>query len=362
MLPNFDDPDWTQFHVLASRTDPKYGVSSSTQIGAVKRLYDKVGFTSTKKLIAGGMPDQCMRRRMAHLTRAPMQRNKVSPSVELQCLIFPWIEKAYGKPGTESWKFWQRECEDEMAEVDENEVKAVERMSIPLEEEAIASSGKRKKKKAEATVGQQRGNKVALPNTEIPDSLEPVDEQEQQQEKEPASASATDTRCMYSTKDVYKRLFLKLLVRCRRIISQDAAALFKDHMNPGVPIAAHYPPHPQQQLSVQPYIQPSFQSPLQLPPHPLYYQPATYSYPYQMPIPGSSSSYLRPSLSSRNSIRSYFMVEPKSRKPRTRERKSAMPTTFGATAEAATKKATSTPATKPTAPLSTGLTVKGETE
>ncbi|KAG9322912.1 hypothetical protein KVV02_003439 [Mortierella alpina] len=45
-----------------------------------------------------------------------LRRNEIPPSVQLQETIFPFIEKAFGEPGSEANQRWRQECLDEMNE------------------------------------------------------------------------------------------------------------------------------------------------------------------------------------------------------------------------------------------------------
>ncbi|KAF9200086.1 hypothetical protein BGZ49_009713 [Haplosporangium sp. Z 27] len=41
-----------------------------------------------------------------------LKRNEVSPPIELQQKIFPFVGKAFGDPETETYKAWRQECVD----------------------------------------------------------------------------------------------------------------------------------------------------------------------------------------------------------------------------------------------------------
>ncbi|KAG9061541.1 hypothetical protein KI688_007119 [Linnemannia hyalina] len=49
-----------------------------------------------------------------------LRRNEVAPSLVLQRLIFPFIEKAIGDPGSRENELWRKECDLEMQEFDPN--------------------------------------------------------------------------------------------------------------------------------------------------------------------------------------------------------------------------------------------------
>ncbi|KAF9204330.1 hypothetical protein BGZ59_001099 [Podila verticillata] len=50
-----------------------------------------------------------------------LKRNEKAPPVELQEKIFPFIETAFGEPGSEGNKRWRQECLDDMNEKDEDQ-------------------------------------------------------------------------------------------------------------------------------------------------------------------------------------------------------------------------------------------------
>ncbi|CAO3657686.1 unnamed protein product [Mucor hiemalis] len=108
------------------------------------------------------------------------RKNRVDPPVELQEKFFPWIEDVFGENAS-----WNKECIDKMNQIDDSEF-IEEDSPIEIIEEVVAegeneqSSSSRRKGKQRETVADQ-------------------------------------------SIDAAKRGFLKLLVRCRRIILQDAA-------------------------------------------------------------------------------------------------------------------------------------------
>ncbi|KAG0028300.1 hypothetical protein BGZ83_005089, partial [Gryganskiella cystojenkinii] len=61
-----------------------------------------------------------------------LKRNEISPPVELQQMIFPFIETAFGQPGSEANERWRQECLDDMNEKDEDQPEQLESI-LPLE-------------------------------------------------------------------------------------------------------------------------------------------------------------------------------------------------------------------------------------
>lgn len=108
-----------------------------------------------------------------------LARNSILPPLELQRSIFPWIEDYFGSDNYE----WKKTCEKEMHEYDENEDDESD-----IEEEI----------------------------------LEFVEEDGQIIEKR-RKPSAKKVASVERSVDTAKRGFLRLLVRCRRVILQDAA-------------------------------------------------------------------------------------------------------------------------------------------
>ena len=77
---------------------------------------DRLGRLETHYL--GKLPSQFARGMAGFWDKAfHLPRNNASPSLELQRMIFPWIEDYFG-PENDAWK---KTCEKEMSEVDENE-------------------------------------------------------------------------------------------------------------------------------------------------------------------------------------------------------------------------------------------------
>lgn len=61
-----------------------------------------------------------------------LKRNEKAPSIELQEKIFPFIETAFGEPGSEMNKRWRQECVDDMNEKDEDQPEELEGI-LPLD-------------------------------------------------------------------------------------------------------------------------------------------------------------------------------------------------------------------------------------
>ncbi|CAO3649705.1 unnamed protein product [Mucor hiemalis] len=108
-----------------------------------------------------------------------LERNRVDPPVEIQKLVFPWIEGYFGDDAA-----WKQECMNEMRQVDESEFHGEETLAEfveeDVEEDNLTDSQRRKGKQREVVA-------------------------------------------VHHSLDAAKRGFLKLLIRCRRIILQDAA-------------------------------------------------------------------------------------------------------------------------------------------
>ncbi|KAF9356227.1 hypothetical protein BGX26_005579, partial [Mortierella sp. AD094] len=137
-----------------------------------------------------------------------LPRNQVIPPIELQRTIFPWIEYICGPPGTDSWQAWQKECEEEMMEIDENETDALTNLMDPLDQ---LQDGQMKSSQQEREI-----------TPTDPELTEPIEEPNH---IPPSNATSTIAPTGYGTNEVYKRAFLKLLVRCRSVILHDAAVL-----------------------------------------------------------------------------------------------------------------------------------------
>lgn len=138
---------------------------------------DRLGRLETHYL--GKVPSE-FARGMAGFWNKPfgLERNRVDPPLELQQEIFPWIENYFGENNAD----WKKECLDEMNQIDENEFNEDD-TEAKFVEENVASQQMSEKRK-----GKQK-----------------------------------ETAAVHQTIDAAKRGFLKLLIRCRRIILQDSA-------------------------------------------------------------------------------------------------------------------------------------------
>ncbi|KAG2211324.1 hypothetical protein INT46_009226 [Mucor plumbeus] len=143
---------------------------------------DRLGCLETHYL--GKLPSQ-FARGIAGFWDKPfaLARNGVSPPIELQKSIFPWIEGYFGENNAE----WITACEREMQEVDENEDEDDNIINLEVDE----------------------------------DPVEFVEEDGRMIVKEKQKKGKQ--RAVQSSMDTAKRGFLRLLIRCRRIILQDAA-------------------------------------------------------------------------------------------------------------------------------------------
>ncbi|ORZ15419.1 hypothetical protein BCR41DRAFT_353730 [Lobosporangium transversale] len=107
-----------------------------------------------------------------------LARNSVIPPKALQLMIFPWIEDFFGKNNV----WWRNECLREMDEVDPNIVPDISAASKPG---------------------------TAVETNQL--------------------AGPSSNTILYSELDISTSGFLRLLVRCRRIILQDAASRLRYH-------------------------------------------------------------------------------------------------------------------------------------
>ena len=146
---------------------------------------DRLGRLETHYL--GKLPSP-FARGMAGFWEKPfsLARNSVSPPIDLQKKIFSWIESYFGYGNLE----WEAACEKEMKEVDENE--------------------------------DEDDNIFNLEITNETDPVEFVEEDGKMVLKEKRSKGKGKLKAQSSI-DTTKRGFLRLLIRCRRIILQDAA-------------------------------------------------------------------------------------------------------------------------------------------
>ncbi|KAG0294662.1 hypothetical protein BGZ97_005027, partial [Linnemannia gamsii] len=178
-----------------------------------------------------------------------LTRNKVSPPIPLQMLIFPWVEFAFGVHN--AW--WKQECLDEMNEVVKDpaatatSAKTSGKGSQAGTDGYKAASGKQKEK-----VGKYKGKTVDRDhyddgNDDGADSPQGATSDVESEAESAESAHSTpisnaheleasssadeDTEATdelsppepFSEANKVKAGFLRLLVRCRRIILQDAA-------------------------------------------------------------------------------------------------------------------------------------------
>ncbi|ORZ26734.1 hypothetical protein BCR41DRAFT_204776 [Lobosporangium transversale] len=119
---------------------------------------------------------------MAGFIKKPfhLRRNEVEPSLELQRQVFPFIELAFGEPGTPGYDNWMRVCDGEMTEL--KDVAMRERPDlVDIENEDCDNEG-------------NEGAKCCVSCTSISNDR--------------------------------KISFLKLLLRLRKVILQDVAAYF----------------------------------------------------------------------------------------------------------------------------------------
>ncbi|KAF9944619.1 hypothetical protein BGZ65_011804, partial [Modicella reniformis] len=140
----------------------------------------------------GDWKDRLGRLETHYLGKLPSQfaqeRNQVKPSIELQRTIFPWIEDEYGLNNVS----WKKACLKEMDEVGENEEDPNDNDGVNQELEFV-----------EVSMEEDTNRLTTKASSKV----------------KPAKAN----RVVQKDGDTARRGFLKLLVRCRRIILQDAA-------------------------------------------------------------------------------------------------------------------------------------------
>ncbi|KAF9084167.1 hypothetical protein BGX27_003905, partial [Mortierella sp. AM989] len=112
-----------------------------------------------------------------------LRRNELVPPETLQQSIFPFIEDAYRDHGDEAHQRWLQECKEEMDEVNQNDFEADDEEEDTQEVVIISS------RKSKTTIENERTSE--------------------------------------SGGDIAKKRFLKLLIRLRRVILQDAVALIR---------------------------------------------------------------------------------------------------------------------------------------
>ncbi|KAG2206098.1 hypothetical protein INT47_003747, partial [Mucor saturninus] len=214
---------WHNWKVLRGRSSPEKSLSGGSQWKTAKKaLADEEIFTTRVThggrhagsmeaeglgipfdLIkrGGGWKDRLGRLETHYLGKLPspfargmagfwekpfsLARNTVSPSLELQRTIFPWIESYFGVGNVE----WEAACDKEMKEIDENEDEDDNVINLEIRSQA--------------------------------DPVEFVEEDGRMLLKEKKSNGKQ--KKTQNSIDTAKRGFLRLLIRCRRIILQDAA-------------------------------------------------------------------------------------------------------------------------------------------
>ncbi|KAI9327253.1 hypothetical protein BD770DRAFT_449903 [Pilaira anomala] len=167
---------WQFWKVLRGRFDPESSLSTTSQWQTAKEvLEDEEVFTSrvthggrhsgAMEAEALGIPVELIKKGMAGFWGKPfaLARNSVSPSLELQKTIFPWIESYFGVNNKE----WEAACNKEMNEIDDNEdeeaniLNMVLNNEVELEEhveevEFVEEDGRTKSKKKDKGKGKQR--------------------------------------------------------------------------------------------------------------------------------------------------------------------------------------------------------------
>ncbi|KAG2222130.1 hypothetical protein INT45_007566 [Circinella minor] len=202
-----------QDNALHGRDDPEKSLSGTQQYKTVKNAFAEhdvfmTGVThggrhaTTIEAEALGIPFDLIKRgclETHYLSKLPSQfakgmagfwdkafhlpRNNASPSLKLQQMIFPWMEDYFGSEN----KAWKIICEKEMREVDENK------------DDGISDN-----------------------NDDENNNVEFVEENRRMVQGNGQRVRKTHATIQRST-DTAKRGFLRLLVRCRRVILQDAA-------------------------------------------------------------------------------------------------------------------------------------------
>ncbi|KAG2190460.1 hypothetical protein INT47_006627, partial [Mucor saturninus] len=214
---------WHNWKVLRGRSSPEKSLSGGSQWKTAKKaLADEEIFTTRVThggrhagsmeaeglgipfdLIkrGGGWKDRLGRLETHYLGKLPspfargmagfwekpfsLARNTVSPSLGLQRTIFPWIESYFGVGNVE----WEAACDKEMKEIDENKDEDDNVINLEIRSQA--------------------------------DPVEFVEEDGRMLLKEKKSNGKQ--KKTQNSIDTAKRGFLRLLIRCRRIILQDAA-------------------------------------------------------------------------------------------------------------------------------------------
>ncbi|KAG0376048.1 hypothetical protein BGX24_008355 [Mortierella sp. AD032] len=294
--------EWTLFKLLPGTVEPTGSSSPQAVWGSIKKTFKNLNVSFPRKVDGGrfvgtneaqrlkipqgdvaaggrwsverGMYGECQ---IPHLrTTIPggmagfldkpfvLSRNKVSPPIPLQMLIFPWIEFAFGVNNT----WWKQECWDEMHEVikgpESTPVRASKKKAGNNAEKTVNGNGKGNFRESKGKQVDRRGRDdeqeyneaTARNSSSSPDEAgsdaefdaesvasarnspassahdqEAANSTEYGDEEEDDSA-ANDGRsppATFSEADKIKAGFLRLLVRCRRIILQDAAFRLHRH-------------------------------------------------------------------------------------------------------------------------------------
>ncbi|KAF9537607.1 hypothetical protein EC957_007932 [Mortierella hygrophila] len=189
-----------------------------------------------------------------------LARNGVSPPIPLQMLIFPWIEFAFGVDN--AW--WKQECLDEMNEVTKDHSTATTTPSIKASRKDSTKGDKAASRKHKRKAGDSKGKQVKRDDRDHEDG-DDDDEAESAQDETHDAETESDAEYIpsaystpsstaqeqgaggsgdengtadndrqsppvtFSEANKTKASFLRLLVRCRRIILQDAAYRLHRH-------------------------------------------------------------------------------------------------------------------------------------
>ncbi|KAF9161601.1 hypothetical protein DFQ26_004376, partial [Actinomortierella ambigua] len=131
-----------------------------------------------------------------------LPRGELTPGCDLQRLVFPWIEQVIGEPYSVERYWWELECKDEMEEIDEDS------STFSFYQDVHA----------------KRARAIQARIDEDLEAAKLAKRQTTQQRKLVQPKDLSRIR-LSAEKDRFKMCFLRLLVRCRRIILQDAAVL-----------------------------------------------------------------------------------------------------------------------------------------
>ncbi|KAG0289301.1 hypothetical protein BGZ96_007116, partial [Linnemannia gamsii] len=271
--------EWPSFKLLPSTSDPTVSSLPTTLWSAIKKTFKTLGVNCPRKADGGrhvgtieatklkipqgdiddkgrwsverGMYGECQIPQlhttipggMAGFLDTPysLARNRVTPPIPLQMLIFPWIEFAFGV--NNAW--WKQECLDEMNEVAKDSTAATTSAKSSRKDSKASTNGHKvasgksmkgvKGKQVERDGHDDDDDEADSPQDETSDAESADDSAasvhstsiSHPHERE-ASSSADDTDrppppASFSEAYKVKAGFLRLLVRCRRIILQDAA-------------------------------------------------------------------------------------------------------------------------------------------